>query len=127
METNAQRKERILNRKCEQTQLVRYSTVLNIEAPGTVAKAEQTKLLNGATDIEKGLRMLIEGIEYYCKGASATWDAPIGKDYVLAPEVGSIINGIIGLLNGPGHFDGGTCDGALRAIAKKYEVSDVEV
>jgi hypothetical protein len=113
METNAQRKERILNRKCEQTQLVRYSTVLNIEAPGTVAKAEQTKLLNGATDTEKGLRMLIEGIEYYCKGTSATWE--IGKDYALAPEVGSIINGIIGLLNGPGH-DGGTCDRALRAI-----------
>jgi hypothetical protein len=127
METNEQRKQRILNRQSEQTQIVRYSTVLNMQAPGTVANTEQTKLLNEATDIEKGLRMLIEGIEYYCKGTSATWDAPIGKDYVLAPAVGLIINGIIGLLNGPGHFDGGTCDGALRAIAKKYEIDDVEV
>lgn len=127
METNEQRKQRILNRQCEQTQLVRYTTVLNIEANGSRARMDQEKLMNEATDIEKGLRMMIEGIEYYCRGASKAWERPVGEDFVLGPEIGSIINGILGLLNGPGHFDGGTCDGALRAIAKKHGITDVEV
>lgn len=128
METNKERIEKILSRQSNQTMLERYTIVLGVQASGTVSVQEQQKLMNGATDTEKGLRMMIEGVELYCKEVTKQWDdTPIGKDYVLAPEVGSIINGIIGLLNGPGHFDGGTCDGALRAIAKKYEISDVEV
>lgn len=128
METNKERIEKILTRKSDKTMLRRYTDVLNIQASGTVSSTDQERLLNHATDIEKGLCMMIEGIEYYCRGTTKDWgDQAIGEDYVLAPEIGSIINGLIGLLNGPGHFDGGSCDGALRAIAKLYKIEDVEV
>lgn len=108
------------------TYLAKATQAAHLVYPGTVAMANQMALMQGRGNIEKGLKAMIEGVELYCKGASKGWDAPIGKDYVLAPEIGAIINGLLGLLNGPGRFDGGSCDHALRAIAKKYEIEDVE-
>jgi hypothetical protein len=55
--------------------------------------------------------------------------ARIRQEYTVSGSflLDALYSVLIGLLNGPGHFDGGTCDGALRAIAKKYEIDDVEV
>lgn len=129
IETTEERIQKILNKKSQNTMIRRYFDVLRIRSMpgGSVAVMNQQALLNDATDIEKGLRMMMEGIEHYCAGASAVGDGePIGNDYILGEAVGDIINALIALLNGPGSFDGGTCDSALRAIAKKYEVKSVD-
>jgi len=129
IETNEERIQKILNKKNQNTMIRRYYDVLRIKSMphGSIAIMNQQALLNDATDIEKGLRMMIEGIEHYCAGVSAVGEGyPIGNDYILGESVGDIINGLIRLLNGPGTFDGGTCDAALRAIAKKYEIKSVD-
>lgn len=127
METNEQRKQRILNRKCMQTFLERYTTVLTIEASGSTAWLNQQKLINEATDTEKGLKMMMQGVEIYCRGIACTVDSlPPCKDGYLSPYLRDIINSLIKLLSGPGHFDGASCDSALRAIAAKYEIEGVD-
>jgi len=95
-------------------------------APNTIAVRHQLAFMNGKTELERGLKMMIEGAELYCRAMEKQSDWKIGKDYVLGPEMGAILNGIIGLLNGPGFFDGGTIDGAIRDIAKEYEIEDVD-
>lgn len=129
IETTEQRIQKILNKKTQATMLQRHTDVLRLQSKifGSVAVNNQEKLLNDSTDLEKGLRMMMEGIEHYCVGASAVGDGtPIGQDGYCGAEVANIINALIALLSGPGSFDGGTCDAALRAIAKKYEVEGVD-
>lgn len=93
----------------------------------TVAMADQRRFMAGtAGKVSLALKTMIEGVEAYCEAIKTETDWVVGDDYVLSPEVASIINGLIGLLNGPGRFDGGTLDGALRAIAAKYEIEGVE-
>lgn len=109
------------------TTLEKHTAKLATIAFSTVAMADQAKFMTGkAGKISAALKQMIDGVENYCEAIKTETDWIVGNDYVLAPEVAAIINSLIGLLNGPGRFDGGTLDGALREIAKTYELADVE-
>lgn len=110
------------------TALESHTEKLRAMCFNTVAMADQTRFMMGkAGKISAALKQMIDGVEAYCEAIKSETDWTVGNDYILAPEVASIINSLIGLLNGPGRFDGGTLDGALREIAKTYELKDVEV
>ncbi len=108
------------------TALQKHTDKLKIMAPRTVAMADQLAFMLGHTELERGLKSMIDGAEMYCRAVKAQNDWILGDDYVLGPEMGSILNGLLGLLNGSGRFDGGTLDGAIRDIAKQYNIKDVE-
>ena len=107
--------------------LEKHTTKLAKMALNTRAMQDQTYFMaTQSPSVTKALRMMIEGAEMYCESLKRETDWIVGKDYVLAPEMGAILNGLLGLLNGTGRFDGGTLDGAIRELAATYEIDDVE-
>ena len=108
------------------TTLETHTEKLRKMCPKTVAEADQLAFMRGASELERGLKAMIDGAEMYCRAVKDQNDWILGDDYVLGPEMGSILNSLLGLLNGPGRFDSGTLDGAIRDIAKQYNIKDVE-
>ena len=66
------------------------------------------------TAFEKALVEMLSGWLRYADAVQTSWDAGIGKDYVLGPNWAQIGDALRGLLNGDlGRMDGGTLDGVL--------------
>jgi hypothetical protein len=109
------------------TILEKHTAKLAKMALATRAMQDQKRFMTTESDsVTKGLRMMIQGAEMYCEALKRDTDWLIGNDGVLGLEMGAILNGLLGLLNGSGSFDGGTLDGAIREIAATYEINDVE-
>lgn len=75
-----------------------------------VQTSRQRCLMYGHTDVELGLKMLIEGLEIYLRGQK--------KEYRndMTEELRPIAETLNGLLTHRGQFDSETCKEALRLI-----------
>ncbi len=83
-----------------------------------VAQADQLHFMRS----NPGLKMMIDGLEKYCSEAVAACDSKVGDDGFLGDYALDIARGILGLLNGPGKFDGGTLDMAVRLICERNNI-----
>ena len=93
------------------------------KCPGTVAAHDQLSMIMGnSTKTTEGLRLMIEGLETYVRAIDSEHGTKAGDDYYLAPYLKDIALSLVGLLSGPGKFDGGTCDGAIRAICSEANI-----
>lgn len=114
-----------LNRKNNKTELQVESERLRVLAGDKIAWQNQAALLKDVSDIERGLRMLIEGVEWYLLGMKQA-GYTLKDDRLLGEPMGQIIEGLLELLNGPGKFDAGTCDATLRNVAQRYGIKVAE-
>lgn len=110
-----------LNRKNNKTELQVESERLRVLAGDKIAWQNQTALLKDVSDIERGLRMLIEGVEWYLLGMEQAGYS-LKDDRLLGQPMGQIIEGLLELLIGPGKFDAGTCEATLRNVAQRYGI-----
>lgn len=79
-----------------------------------------------STDIDKGLKQMINGLELYCSGFRSRFDSAIGKDAFLGNGVAAVIEALFVLLQGPGNWDNGTVDATLRHIADLNVIDSIE-
>lgn len=114
-----------LNRKNNKTELQVESERLRVLAGDKIAWQNQAALLKDVSDIERGLRMLIEGVEWYLLGMKQA-GYTLKDDRLLGQPMAQIIEGLLELLNGPGKFDAGTCDATLRNVAQRYGIKVAE-
>lgn len=77
-----------------------------------VETSRQRGLMYGHSDVELGLKMLIEGLEIYLRGQRKEYR----KD--LTEELRPIAEVLNGLLSHRGQFDSETCREAIRLIIK---------
>ena len=125
--TEIERIESILNRKDDKTCLQRHARALLVTSAGTVAADKQRHFMHtNKPSVELGFRMMIEGAEMYLEGLKRDYELRAGEDCLIASELGCILNSLLELLNGPGNFDGGTIDGAIRNIARNYKLTCVQ-
>ena len=87
-----------------------------------VEVARQRALIYGHTEIELGLRMMIDGIELYLRGKKKVQKITPIKDAYLKEMANSIVHGVHGLLNESGHFDANTCSKAIALIKDEYRL-----
>lgn len=68
---------------------------------------------------DHAIALMIKGLALYADAYEAELESKIGEDYVLGPQWQSILEGVLGLLNGPtGSLDCGTMDRVLRTLAE---------
>ena len=89
-----------------------------------VEVARQRALMDGHTDVERGLRMLIEGVEVYLRGLKEQHKVTPRTDHYLKGVAREITDGLSQLLNLSGQFDGGTCSRAIKLIEQEYGIED---
>lgn len=114
-----------LNRKNNKTELQVQSERLRVLAGDKIAWQDQAALLKDVSDIERGLRMLMEGVEWYLVGMEQA-GYTLKDDRLLGQPMAQIIDGLLELLNGPGKFDAGTCEATLRNVAQRYGIKVAE-
>ena len=91
--------------------------------PETVAADAQARFMRESAGLHsRGLKKMIEGLEDYCNAHRKDW-GEIGDDSYCGPYVESIARSLIGLLSGPGTFDGGTLWKAIAEIAEGNGIS----
>lgn len=91
-----------------------------LHKPGTMSAAlsHQLNFMRG----NSGLKLMILGLESYCKESVEEFGSKAGDDGFLGDYLVDIARGILGLLNGPGTFDGGTLDHAIRMICEENNI-----
>lgn len=90
----------------------------------TVAHSDQKHFFyNVNPSVEKGLKMMLEGLEIYCESHKADNGTVAGQDGYLSSYLQEISHGIRGLFSGPGRFDGGTLDKTLLTVTERSELS----
>ena len=77
---------------------------------------------NRAGRTSLGLKMMINGLETYCDGIREQFELLAGDDGFLSEYVECLAKDLIGILSGPGMFDGGTLETAIREICSKANI-----
>lgn len=91
----------------------------------TVAHQDQKHFYYNVNDsVEKGLKMMMEGLEIYCEAHLKEHGSTVGYDY-LGQYLEEVAYGIRGLFSGCGRFDVGTLDKTLCEVAEKHNL-DIE-
>lgn len=85
-----------------------------------VRVARQRHFMQDESDVVTGLRMLIEGVEIYLRGQKAEFRNTPEKDEYLKDLTMRLLEGVHGLLNENGVFDGATCSRAISLIKEEY-------
>lgn len=92
----------------------------------TVAHSDQKHFYyNVNQSVEKGFKMMIEGLEIYAEAHLDEYGTPVGEDYFAGPCLEEITRALRQLESGFGRFDGGTLDKTLCEIAEKHKL-DIE-
>ena len=89
---------------------------------GTVAHSDMEKALTFKDAMGGSLVKILEHVAYYCEAHQRDYGSFVGDDGYLEPYVKDILQGIIGLLSGPGRFDGGTLDSFARDLADAHQI-----
>lgn len=89
----------------------------------TVAEAEQRKGMLTAEPVI----IAMDALYKYAVAHALEYDSTLSEDSFLGPEWLQAITGVRALLNGAGHFDGGTLEGLFwQALeASGFEESDL--
>ena len=119
-------RDKILTHKTNALSLERWSKILQLEAPQSVANQNHKAFMAESTDLDKGMKQMINGLELYCNGFRGRFNSAIGKDAVLGNGVAAVIEALFVLLQGPGNWDVGTVDANLRYIAKLNVVESIK-
>lgn len=89
----------------------------------TVAHSDQKHFYyNVNASVEKGLKMMIDGVDIYCEAHLKEYGSTVGNDGYLHNYFEEILHGIRGLFSGCGRFDGGTLDKTICEIAAKHNL-----
>lgn len=92
----------------------------------TIAHSDQNYFMSNVNDsIEKGFKMMIEGLEIYCASHKKANDSLVGNDGYTGRYIEEILHGLRGLESAQGRFDGGTLDKTLCEIAELNKL-DIE-
>lgn len=119
-------RKKILEHKTGALSIERWGKILQKEAPNSVAKLKHDAFMAEASQMDKGLKRIVEGIEFFCRGYEEKHAATIGNDTECSQIVGNVINAVVEMLTLEGNWDGATLDAALRYIAELHNIKNVE-
>jgi hypothetical protein len=119
-------RKKILEHKTSALSIERWGKILQKEAPNSAAKLKHDAFMAEASQMDKGLKRLVEGIEFFCRGYEEKHAANIGNDSVCSKLVAKVINAVLDMLIMKGNWDGATIDASLRYIAKIHDIKEVE-
>ncbi len=119
-------RKKILEHKTSALSIERWGKILQKEAPNSAAKLKHDAFMSEATQMDKGLKRIVEGIEFFCRGFEEKHAGTIGIDSECSKVVGKVINAVLDMLIIDGSWDGATLDAALRHVAKLHDIEEVE-
>ena len=97
-----------------------YLQEANLKLKGRALQDHQTFQFD-TKGCNKGLRLMLEGIQEYCNGASSE-GCPVGEDFYTGEEVEGILRSLRKLLSSHGTFDGATLDSFIQGLADEHKL-----